>query len=1360
MAISGLRRVQQALSQALGLLALAVLAAQLQSCGRGDMGLSTGAVPISGPVRITAHWLRDQPGVDLGEFAFRLLNAAGEPVELWRGVEILQPQAGSASFELRIKRGAPDDLYLYVAYPGDRFRFDAAYLSADRSSDYLFLAVPRCLPDVVALGASRIGALRDQAAPAGPLANISFSIGREQPVRQASAVNEDLHSAPVLALSSAAGGGLQLDWDERNIGDYDNNSQVGIADVTPVGIRYGQQLAGSAVYQELLLIDGDENGIIGIGDLTPIGRNFARFTQGFSVYHTLVDNPQPGDFTALSKPTVLRQTVWDAATPEQRKCRLHYSYVHAAFDGANSYYVRAYSNDGGVESEGPASNIVSRSVSSNNKPPTWLITAGLISAAGVGDGIGLLFDGASDPELDTLTYSIAYILSPGAPGDPGTASIDLPSTVTDGAPPYTYHIGGLTPGAEYQLTVQVRDIYHDPIAGNVLSARVPLSSDPDPWPQQRSDNARTGCRADTVLTAPLLPAWETPLDGAALAGTTLVVSHAGWAGVFVDTGEFKRYDVATGVLLATHPAPPPPAAITAGADPVLQGDRLIVGVSNGLAVYDLATTDPPVVYPGPGAVAVAPVLDNGVAYTADLSGVVRAVNAETGALAWSAAPSTGATYHISPCSDADNMYVLADSGALAKLRLADGAVLKTGMLPAAPSGDALALDAQAGKLYIGTAEDRLVEVSAADLSVLHRFPLQASEVQPTAPCLVLQANPRLAVLGVSLSSMLETPGKVIAINLDTASVQWEDVTDLLSFPQHITASSDLIVACCSMGDYLYDHQGRLRQSFDMNSGYLVGDVAVLEDRAVGFHGNYIYSRVSQVPSNPPVWDDTVGIKRCTRTVDSMTVNWDGAGDDEGQPVYYAIYYSEVPPPQFDAPYTGTTLITDLADETEVSGKAYHSYTIHGLDPGKDYYAGVRAYDAPWDSAPQIDQNTNWLKASPQWQREELVLGDDLPAGEVFFMRGLVNPSGEMHLAYNDTNTGAMTHVFGTTGAWQHDGAGLAAQPAITGFEPAWDAANSRLALAYAGADSIGIIKRTGLDTWDVEDWSPSYPVTNPQVSLAFGPGPALAYTRFITGEFPVITEYYYMRREVGGTLQDFEILDNQNYCGRDLDVVFAPSAGADLPWVAMQRGIEAVPGRLTPEKGELVFAQALTGGGFELQTIDAGVNAPDSDSGKRVQQVLDAGDNPHLAYLDLNASGTETMGQLKYAVRSGGTWQIETVDSFSLRFQTGQLQYTYGELGLGLTGDGRAVIAMLFRTSVASDVTSPHSAEVRVWVRGLDGVWALQRVTDPESVFLRDREPCVLLVTPDGNWHVFYASYHDPLDVKADKIVHLWSTGQ
>jgi len=214
--------------------------------------------------------------------------------------------------------------------------------------------------------------------------------------------------------------------------------------------------------------------------------------------------------------------------------------------------------------------------------------------------------------------------------------------------------------------------------------------------------------------------------------------------------------------------------------------------------------------------------------------------------------------------------------------------------------------------------------------------------------------------------------------------------------------------------------------------------------------------------------------------------------------------------------------------------------------------------------------------------------------------------------------------------------------------------------------------------------------------------------------------------------------------------------------VALQRGGESTPNRHTPQEGECLYVRwDDVNSEWDYELVDAGDNAPDSDCGKRVQQVLDAGGHPHLAYLDLNSSPDSPRGQLKYAYHDGSSWRVETVAGFNLDFQTtGGLQFTWGELGLTLADDGeggqRPLIAMLSRRS-GSGVGEPHQAVAEVWVREGDDSWRLERLTDAEWAFPRDREPCVLLITPDGVWHYFYATTSDQAVLDdADLLVHLW----
>ena len=431
----------------------------------------------------------------------------------------------------------------------------------------------------------------------------------------------------------------------------------------------------------------------------------------------------------------------------------------------------------------------------------------------------------------------------------------------------------------------------------------------------------------------------------------------------------------------------------------------------------------------------------------------------------------------------------------------------------------------------------------------------------------------------------------------------------------------------------------------------------------------------------------------------------------------------------------------------------------GLTNGTRYFVTVRAYDGTWDDSPNIELNTRALGATPPWQREELRLGDDLPAGEIYFMRGLLDPAGTLHLLYNDEADTHLTHVWGATGSWQAEGPGLAAHSAIA-FEPTWEGATEQLAIGWSSASDVGVLLRTGADTWSSTTFADTEPGINPQVSLAIGSEWALAYDHDIWGG-PVENEVdYYLKRTATLTWQAAEPLEETNLSGRDVDLLLSPADGAS-PWVALQRGGESTPNRHTPQEGECLYAWWDSGdGAWVYDLVDAGENAPLSDCGKRVQQVLDAGGHPHLAYFDLNADFGDVLGELKYAYHDGSDWQLKRVRRIALDFQTASLQFTYGELGLALADDGlggqQPVVAFLERLT-GSGPGEPHVIVAQVLVRDETGSWRREEISDPEWVFPRDREPCVLLITPDGVWHVFYATTHDQqVPGAADTLVHLW----
>ncbi|MCH7472231.1 hypothetical protein IIA79_04695 [bacterium] len=86
----------------------------------------------------------------------------------------------------------------------------------------------------------------------------------------------------------------QLDWFYHSVGDYDQNSEVNIADLTPLGANFGT-VGPFDPTTALSVVDGDVNTEINIADITPIGANFQIVTSGYNIYSSAdaADYPSP-----------------------------------------------------------------------------------------------------------------------------------------------------------------------------------------------------------------------------------------------------------------------------------------------------------------------------------------------------------------------------------------------------------------------------------------------------------------------------------------------------------------------------------------------------------------------------------------------------------------------------------------------------------------------------------------------------------------------------------------------------------------------------------------------------------------------------------------------------------------------------------------------------------------------------------------------------------------------------------------------------------------------------------------------------------------------------------------------------------
>ncbi len=79
---------------------------------------------------------------------------------------------------------------------------------------------------------------------------------------------------------------LNLHWLYACAGDYNQDGQVAIADLTPIGLNFGAVAEGGAFdpTSALSVVDGNQDGTISVQDLAPIGFNFRRKVTAFNVY--------------------------------------------------------------------------------------------------------------------------------------------------------------------------------------------------------------------------------------------------------------------------------------------------------------------------------------------------------------------------------------------------------------------------------------------------------------------------------------------------------------------------------------------------------------------------------------------------------------------------------------------------------------------------------------------------------------------------------------------------------------------------------------------------------------------------------------------------------------------------------------------------------------------------------------------------------------------------------------------------------------------------------------------------------------------------------------------------------------------
>ena len=185
-------------------------------------------------------------------------------------------------------------------------------------------------------------------------------------------------------------------WYYRNQGDYNQNGEVGISDLTPIAVHFGKSQAGGFAESSVeSVVDGDGNGVINISDISPIGVGFGRKQDSFNLYSSIID-VYPAAATDASTIAELQSVAFADAQNSASEGRLYYDVKSdASSSTAPAYWLRPVDNG--------TAGIPSEIAGLGNQAPTASFS--LAENAGVAPFlIDVDASASSDPEGGELEY--------------------------------------------------------------------------------------------------------------------------------------------------------------------------------------------------------------------------------------------------------------------------------------------------------------------------------------------------------------------------------------------------------------------------------------------------------------------------------------------------------------------------------------------------------------------------------------------------------------------------------------------------------------------------------------------------------------------------------------------------------------------------------------------------------------------------------------------------------------------------------------------------------------------------------------------------------------------------------------------
>ena len=275
-----------------------------------------------------------------------------------------------------------------------------------------------------------------------------------------------------------------LVWYYFQQGDYDQNGEVNIADLTPLGANFGT--AGPFSWQDAIsCVDGDNNGELNIADVTPIGINFGNRMEGYHIYQSTSQVDYPTSNVAPNGPDAV-QTLAEplsAAITAAGK-RSYFSAVYPPMTPGDHVWARPYL----AAAEGTPSNLYSPG-------GVWHV---VVVAQGepescTGAYCSLALIGGRPAIACTADDTPVFVRAADAHGDAWGAPVGIAPLVTTASLTSLASINGV-PGIAFNESAQGPIVYTQaPDAAGVTWSE-PMEVDQD-WPDHALSLAEVNLRA-------------------------------------------------------------------------------------------------------------------------------------------------------------------------------------------------------------------------------------------------------------------------------------------------------------------------------------------------------------------------------------------------------------------------------------------------------------------------------------------------------------------------------------------------------------------------------------------------------------------------------------------------------------------------------------------------------------------------------------------------------------------------------------------------------------------------------------------------------------------------------------------------